>query len=183
MSPTRRANIGCGSIQPADWFNFDVEIGTGAMWWDVRKPLTGASFNGYFEYAVCSFMLQELDHHEIPGGLENIAATIKKGGVLRILVADIMKAVSAYQAHDEEWFPQDSRTGGLEAKFCTYLTWYGTARSVFTVNYLCSMMLKTGLFSAIKGCPFGETAFCSDLEITSLDARLPEALIVEGVIR
>ena len=167
-----RANIGCGSIQPGDWYNLDMGLLHDAQNWDVRRPWLGPDL---FDYAVCSFMLQELNHHEIPGALENMMAILKPGGTLRILVPDVRNAIDAYQRADEAWFPQDDRTGGLEAKFCTMLTWYGTVRSVFSRGYLQDLCRPYG---SVHCCAFRETV-SGHPGIIDLDSRKKEALIVE----
>jgi predicted SAM-dependent methyltransferase len=175
----RRANVGCGSIQPEGWDNYDsgqpwdVE---GALYWDVNQRLSLGNFVvDYYDYAVCSFMLQELNHHEIPGALENMMAILKPGGTLRILVPNIVNAIYAYQHKEEGWFPQDDRSGDLDGKFCTYICWFGTVRSVFTREYLYAL---ADPFGDVFGMPYGET-FTGDSTITELDSRPKEALIVE----
>jgi predicted SAM-dependent methyltransferase len=144
-------------------------------WEMVGKEVIYPPVVDHYDYAVCSFMLQELNHHEIPGALENMMAILKPGGTLRILVPNIVNAIYAYQHKEEDWFPQDERTGGLDAKFCTMLTWYGTVRSVFTREYLYELADPHG---DVFGAPYGET-FTGDSTITELDSRPKEALIVE----
>jgi predicted SAM-dependent methyltransferase len=181
----RRANIGCGSIQPGDWDNYDsgqpwdVE---GALYWDVREPFAHAintqddgELLAVFDYAVCSFMLQELNHHEIPGALANMMAILKPGGTLRILVPHLMRAFRFFHDGKEEWFPQDERTGDLDAKFCCYLTWYGTVRSVFTPHYLLTLADQHGHTEWVG---YEETR-SPHASIVKLDSRPKEALIVE----
>lgn len=177
---TQRANIGCGSIVQPGWSNYDLCPADKATYWDVRTPLAARERD--FEYAVCSFMLQELDHHEIPNALANMAMTIQPYGWLRILVPDITKPIAAYQAEDVAWFPQDERTPGLDMKFCSYITWYGTARSVFTSSYLYQQMRCTGMFRLVQKAAFGHTHSRTP-EILQLDSRLSEALVMEGQVR
>jgi predicted SAM-dependent methyltransferase len=164
-----RLNIGCGSVRPDDWDNLDLDD------WDIRQPRGGAN---QYDYAVCSFMLQELDFHELPGALRNLRAVLKPGGVLRVLVPNIEAAIFAFRARDEEWFPQDDRTGGLDAKFCTYVTWYGTCRSVFTRRYL-EQLLVGAHFDAWAEVGFGQSQL-SDRTVVALDSRPKEALIFEA---
>lgn len=176
----KRANIGAGSIQPDDWVNFDAvaQMGLPSIVWDVRKP-AHPSAQEAFDYAVCSFMLQELDHHEIPGALDNMLDILKPGGVLRILVPNVITPFLRYGEEDEAWFPQDDRTGGLDAKFCTMLVWYGTVRSVFTHTYLVELLGKVRAdIDRPRLCLFGQTS-SSYGEIVRLDSRAKEALIVE----
>jgi predicted SAM-dependent methyltransferase len=170
----RRFNVGCGSDRPGDWENFDI-TDDAPTYWDIRDPFGDSE---PFDYGVISFMLQELDFHELPGALGNVRDILKPAGVVRILVPDIRKAFAAWLCEDEEWFPQDGRTGGLDAKFCTYLTWYGTSKSVFTPSYLQAVLAEAG-FSASHECNYGrsKTSFSG---MVGLDSRRREALIVEA---
>ena len=179
MNGVKRANIGCGSIRPQGWWNFDIDDSGAVFFWDVRKPLSGAHFDGFFDYAVSSFSLNELDHHELPVALRNIRQVLKPGGVLRVLVPDALRAFQAFQRIDEEWFPQDERTGGLDAKFCTFITWYGTVKSIFTLDYLTDLLIEAD-FTTVGRRTYGESWFLPGSGITELDSRPKEALIMEA---
>jgi SAM-dependent methyltransferase len=175
-----RANIGAGSITPDDWMNFDADPDGNAFFWDVRKPLLGAHFADYFDYAVCSFALPELNHHELPVALRNIRQILKPGGVLRVLVPNVLNAVTALEEDDEEWFPQDERTGDIEAKFCTFVTWFGTVKSVYTPGYLMDLLTAAFDGEVVYDCPFATSVLTApDSGITDLDSREKEALIME----
>jgi predicted SAM-dependent methyltransferase len=166
-----RVNIGCGSIRPEGWTNVDVEL------WDVRQPPPDA-YRDAFSSAVCSFAIQELDFHELPVALQNIKAVLKPWGVLRVLVPDIAKARRAYHRGDRAWFPQDERTGSIDAAYCTYLTWFGTVKSVFTPIYLRELLDGAG-FVGVHAMPYGWTD-SDDPTIVELDSRRKEALIFEA---
>ena len=125
-------------------------------------------------------MLQELDFHELPGALVNIRAILKPKGVLRVMVPDFERAIYAYGKHDESWFPQDERTGGLDEKYCTYLTWYGTVRSLFTPRYM-ENLLRTAGFSDVVMCQQERSKFAPETDITALDDRPKEAMIFEAI--
>lgn len=173
-----RANIGCGSIRPGGWENFDntsASEDVGVRYWDVRFP--NIRYEGVFDYAVCSFMLQELTFHELPEALENLRATLKPGGTLRILVPNIDEAIDALRRGDEGWFPQDERSGDIDGKFCTYVTWYGTSKSVFTDHYM-EWLLDRGEWSTMNQTSYRRTT-SEYPEIVNLDSRPKEALIYE----
>jgi hypothetical protein len=178
----KRANIGCGSIQPEGWMNFDDNLESGAFLWDIRKPLTGGDFREYFEFAVCSFMLQELDHHELPGALANIREVLQEGGVLRVMVPDALRAYAAYERGSVGWFPQSDETGDIDAKFCSYVTWYGTSKSIFTPQYLETMLRKAG-FDMIRQAHFGYSPLTppDGFDYCCLDTRFRESLIFEAM--
>src|SRR6476619_454039 len=169
-----RFNVGCGDDRPGDWDNYDITEDA-PLYWDIREPLETLD---RYDYGVMSFMLQELDFHELPDALANVRAALKTGGVVRILVPDIRKAFAAWICEDEEWFPQDDRTGGIDAKFCTYLTWYGTSKSVFTPAYLQAILARPGLTEPPE-CNYGRSNTpCSGM--VGLDSRPREAMVFEA---
>jgi predicted SAM-dependent methyltransferase len=167
-----RANVGCGSIRPQKWANIDPHN------WDIRMPARAAHCRLY-RSAVMNHVLDHLDHHELVPALANVRDILQPGGVLRVMVPDLMEAFYAYQQHQEEWFPQDERTGDLDAKFCTYITWFGTQKSVFTRPYL-QRVLEAAGFRDVKACRFQQT-WSDDERITELDDRQFESIFMEGV--
>lgn len=182
-----RANVGCGTQMPDGWDNFDI-MGAEAYFWDVRCPMDSWNLNqndgkhpvtNRYDYVVSSFALQELDFHELPKALDNLYAILKPGGALRILVPNVMLPFKALLEHNEKWFPQDERSGGLDGKFCSYVTWFGTVRSVFTAGYLTELFCK-GQWSRIGPSVYGDTRTAYP-GIVELDSRPKEALVFEAL--
>ena len=178
----KRANIGCGSIRPEGWSHFDIEgpfLHHDAAFWDVRKPLVFWVYDEErFDYAVAHHVLSAPDHHELVPALRNIRAILKPGGTLRVSVPWVIGAFRALEAGDEEWFPQSDSTGRIDAKFCTYVTWFGTHRSVFTEKYL-EACLYNAKFVDVK---LGDYRWSqAGLEgITDLDSRKGESIFMEA---
>lgn len=166
------ANIGCGSVKPESWANFDLQH------WDVRQPPKPAR-HGVFRSAVMNHVLCALDHHELVPALENVRMVLQSGGRLRVMVPDAMEAFYAYMNGDEEWFPQDDRTGDIDAKFCTYVTWFGTHKSIFTRPYLEQILLDAG-YVDVQFCRYQQT-WGDWPGITELDDRESESIFVEAV--
>lgn len=191
----KRMNLGCGSVQPAGWDNADAGDHGQRFHWSVRDDPDRCAerFNfgwteasnadwpvGGYDYIVTNHMLSDVGHHDLVGALSNIRSMLKLGGVLRILVPDVAKAFDAWLVGNETWFPQDARTGDIDAKFCTFLTWFGESRSVFTWGYLSSLLTAAGFSDVSIPLVCGETTFGPE-EITELDDRCTEALIVEAL--
>jgi SAM-dependent methyltransferase len=201
---TTRMNFGCGSVQPDGWVNVDkLDPDLGWSWtdWADAPPVDGLhwidirpmefhdpeacgggpggfppSWEAAFDYIVANHSLSDLAHHELPAALAELHRVLKPGGVLRVLVPDLLGAVDAWSKGNEDWFPQDERTGDLSAKFCTFVTWYGTVGSVFTPGYLHSMLMPLFYVPSRKT----EPTICDDPEIASLDGDRTTALIMEG---
>lgn len=136
-----RANIGAERYVPG-WDNFDVVGLPGMHIWDIRSPW-GVEKPDY-DYAVCHHVLTQLSHHELVPALRNIRAILKPGGWLRISDTNILGGIKARENGDRAWFPQDDRIGSVDAAFCTWATWFGTLKSVFTPAYLLEMMEEAG---------------------------------------
>lgn len=167
-----RINLGCGSIQPEGWVNIDSFDHGQTDLADARNPwLFG---DGAVDGVVANHFLNALDHHEIPGVLAEAHRVLKPGGVLRILVPNLLGAVNAWERGDLAWFPQADLS--LDAALCTYTVWFGTHRSVFTPGYLHELLadfdtvLETRAHCAVL-CPGW---------LTELDDREGESLVFEA---
>lgn len=188
-------NIGCGTDRPEGWINADryvetVEMRDGAgnrvggytvpTYADLTERLPWDT--GTFTLAVCNHVLSDLDHHQLPHALAELCRVLRPGGVLRILVPDLLAAFHRYQMREPEWFPQDERTGSIDARFCTFVTWYGESRSVFTRQYLRELLHAAG-FAATVSLPVGATAIVDPelaAAIVSLDGDRTTALRIEA---
>lgn len=167
-----RANVGAGSIRPENWANFDTES------WDIRNRPRSAHQQAY-RSVVMNHVLNHLDHHELVPALRNVMEIMLPGATLRVMVPDLMEAVYQYQDRMESWFPQDERTGDVDAKFCTYVTWFGTQKSVFTRPYLQHVMEAAG-FLDVQQSRYQHT-WSEDPKIWELDDRQQESIFMEGV--
>lgn len=185
----KRMNLGCGSVQPKGWINVDGSLETRPVCMYLNVLATNfddlaLSVGGVdLDYIVCNHMLSDIGHHDLVPALKNIRSMLKEGGWLRILVPDIEKAIIAWEIGNEGWFPQDERTGGIHAKFCTFVTWFGESRSVFTWGYLFALLSEAGFWPISKALSCGHSMAAVDYwfdGITDLDDRCTEALIVEA---
>jgi predicted SAM-dependent methyltransferase len=166
----KRANLGAGSIRPDGWDNYDLGN------WDLRQR---SPLKEVYDYAVANHVLSALDHHELPVALRNIRHTLRPGGVLRVMDINVAEGIEALLRHDHDWFPQDERIDGLGARFCTWVTWFGTHKSIFTHEYLETLLDEAG-FTYTYIVEYKESA--TDLDgITDLDDRQMESLFVEAV--
>lgn len=189
----KRMNLACGSVQPEGWDNVD-RAGFGQQFlWDVvagAPPLEFVTFDRGtawvpvkledYDYIVCNHMLSDIGHHDLVPALKNIRSMLKEGGVLRILVPDVLQAFAAARLGQDWWFPQDDRTGSTDAKFCTFVTWFGESRSVFTYEYLSELLMKADFANVSGPLHCGQTRFGAS-PIAQLDDRCTQALIVEAV--
>lgn len=183
-------NLGSGGVIVEGWTNLDLHPTDhpAAGFVNVLNSQSVALHFDY-DYIVCNHMLSDIGHHDLVPALKNVRSMLKDGGMLRILVPNMEKAWRAWMNGDEAWFPQDERTGDINAKFCTFITWFGDSRSAFVYPYLKSLLLEAGFTFVSPPLECGRTMLHpvdGQLRpvysgITDLDDRCAEALIVEAV--
>lgn len=180
MGPVvRRANVGCGSVQPEGWDNIDV-VDYGQQF---VVDITDAGYQGgqwhEYDYIVANHLLSCFSHHELIGKVfPNLRSMLKKGGVLRVLVPDARKAVEAYLAEDTGFFPLGDDLPDVSQRFCTFLPWFGESKSIFDEFYLGRLAIQAG-FSVAARCDFGCTRLGPEHTIAALDDREAQSLIME----
>lgn len=174
----RKLNAGCGSIQPEGWDNADCDdCGQGYI---VDFTVSPPTWVEAFDVIVANHLLSCFSHHElIEKVLPNMLRMLVDGGVLRILVPDATKAAKAFLDDDRDWFPQGNDLD-LDAAFCTYLSWFGESKSIFTGPYLTRLLLDAGFTKTRRGLQCGEVQW-GPPESAELDDRCRMSLIVEAV--
>lgn len=173
-----RLNIGCGADVREGWVNADANPTQAAVdRADMREPLPWPE--EYFDGAVANHVLQHLRYGELVPALAELRRVLKGGATLRILVPDVLAAVHAYRSGNVEHFPQivgDETT--LDGLFCAYVTWYSTARSVFTAAWLMELCERAG-FLGLAWTAVGRTVL-GEPWLVDLDSRPAETLVVEA---
>lgn len=174
-----RVNFGCGSVQPDGWTHVDrVDYGQDT----VADVLDGLPFpDDSAQYVVANHSLSDLDHHELGPALRELRRVLVPGGVLRILVPDLLAAVAAHQRGDAAWFPLGADLPTVDERLCCFVGWFGTARSQWTYRYAATLLLAAG-FQAVAGArPHRPSPLSKDGSlIHTLDDRAVQALIVEA---
>jgi len=175
----RRLNWGCGPIAPYGWVNSDIAPGPGVdVVADIRAglPLQDNSF----DYAVSIHALPEIPYADLDRAISELRRVLKPGGVLRLSLPDLDKAIRAYVSKDIDYFfliPDDVVTS-LSGKMIVQLLWYGRSRCMFTVEFISELLKRCG-FQNIQPCGFRETR-SSFPGIIELDDRELESLFVEA---
>jgi hypothetical protein len=123
--------------------------------------------------------LPELTLDELVPALRELQRVLRPGGVLRLVLPDLGRAIDAYIAGNKNYFQlvaKDSRTAG--GRFITQMLWYGYSRSLFTTDY-CAELLQRAGYEDIALCEPGETA-SSFSGIVELDNRSGESFYIEA---
>jgi SAM-dependent methyltransferase len=138
-------------------------------------PLAPASI----DYAVAMHVLQDLPYDEIALALRELRRVIVPGGVLRVGVPDLDRAIAAYLRGDAAYFyVPDTDAERVGAKLVTQIVWYGSVRTPFTYDFARESLARAG-FACTWRCDF-RTTRSEHPEIVSLDNRERETLFVEA---
>ena len=174
----RRLNWGCGRHPQPGWINSDLKDGDGVdICCDIRSglPLDSDSI----DYAVSIHTLPELPYSDLVPALGELRRALKPGGVLRLGLPDLDRAITAYRRGDRAYFlVPDEDAQSIGGKLVVQMTWYGFTRSLFTLDFTQELLAKAA-FTHIVACAYQRTA--SDYpEIVELDNREQESLFVEA---
>ena len=174
----KRLNWGCGVWTPAGWINSDIKQAHGIdISADIRQglPLEGDSI----DYIVSIHALNEMPYDGLLPALQELRRVLKPGGVLRLVLPDLLKGVHAYERGDRDYFlVPDDDVKSLGAKLIVQLFWYGYSRTLFTSEFIEEMLYKAG-FERVDHCSYQQTR-SRFAEIIELDNRENESLFVEA---
>jgi SAM-dependent methyltransferase len=174
----RRLNWGCGTHPEPGWLNSDIKEGPGIdISADIRGGLPLA--DGSVDYAVSIHALPELPYPDLVPALRELRRVLKPGGVLRLGLPDLERAMRAYLDGDSGYFVvPDDDVRSLGGKLVVQLTWYGYSRSMYTFDFVEELLYRAG-FQRVRQCAFRETEGPHS-EIVGLDNREQESLFVEA---
>lgn len=174
----RRLNWGCGTEPEPGWINSDIkEDPTVDLSCDILEGLPLEE--GSIDYVVSIHALPELTYSDQVPALMELRRVLAPGGVLRLALPDLDRAIDAYRAGDRDYFlvpDEDARAPG--SKLITQLLWYGYSKTLFTFDFIAELLGKAG-FEEVRRCEFQQTRSPYP-EIVSLDNRREESLFVEA---
>jgi SAM-dependent methyltransferase len=177
MAPAR-LNWGCGAHPEPGWVNSDLKDAPGIdISCDIRDGLPVA--DGSFDYVVSIHALPMIPYPELVPALQELRRVLRPGGVLRLGLPDLDRAIRAYQTGDRSYFlvPDDDEST-LSGKLIVQLLWYGWSVTLFTEEFALDLLRKAG-FRDVRACAYRCTA--SEHEgIVALDNREHESFFVEG---
>jgi len=174
----RRLHFGCGPITPYGWVNADIAPFPGVdMVADVRAGLPVAADS--FDYIVSIHTLPEIPYSDLDRTLLELKRVLKPGGVLRLALPDLDRAIQAYVAKDIDYFLiPDEVVRTLSGKLIVQLLWLGRSRSMFTTEFATELLARNGYMS-IQPCSFRQTASPYS-GIVELDDRELESFFIEA---
>ena len=176
--PIERLNWGCGDVGVPGWVNSDLKEGPLIdITADIRNGLPVADKT--FDYAVSAHALPMIPYPDLIPVLGELRRVLKVGGVLRLALPDLDRAISAYQRGDRTYFLiPDSEVESLGGKLVVQMLWYGWSTTMFTAEFIEELLEKAG-FKRIEHCAYRRTNSPWP-GILELDEREAESLFVEA---
>jgi len=174
----RRLNWGCGPRPAPGWTNADRIVAPGIdVSGDVRDGLALASDS--FDYAVAIHALQDVPWLDVPVALGELRRVLRRGGVLRLALPDLDRAIDAYRRNDHAYFyVPDAHARAIGAKLVAQIIWYGSVRTPCTYDAIAERLLDAG-FHDVRRAAFRETT-TRHADIVELDNRERESFFVEA---
>jgi predicted SAM-dependent methyltransferase len=174
----RRLQWGCGRKPVPGWVNSDRQALPGVdICCDIRDGLPVPA--DHFDYVASMHALQEIPFRELVGVLHELRRVIRTGGVLRLGLPDLDRAIDAYVRGDAGYFVvPDDDAATLAGKLSVQMTWYGSSRSLLTHDFVAELLAKAG-FADVRRAEYRRTASAYP-EIVSLDNRPRESFFVEA---
>ncbi|HEV7913624.1 MAG TPA: methyltransferase domain-containing protein [Albitalea sp.] len=178
MTEARRLHWGCGPRPAPGWINADLRALDGVdLVGDIRDGL--ALRDAAVDCAVAIHALQDLPWLDIPAALGELRRVIRPGGVLRLSLPDMDRAIDAYRRGDAAYFHvPDDDAQSVGAKLVAQLIWYGSTRTPFNFDCARELLERAG-FREVRRCAFHLTHSVHP-DIVSLDDRERESLFVEA---
>jgi SAM-dependent methyltransferase len=175
-----RLNWGCGGAGEPGWVNSDLKDGPGIqISADIRDglPLADASF----DYAVSIHALPMISYPDLVPVLQELHRMLKPGGVLRLGLPDLERAIHAFEGRDRDYFlipDEEVRSDG--GKLVVHLLWYGYSLTLFTADFIEELLRKAG-YREVHHCAYKQTFSAHAPGILELDNREAESLFIEAV--
>jgi predicted SAM-dependent methyltransferase len=173
-----RLNWGCGDHTAPGWINSDVKQAPGVdLVADILEglPLEDDSI----DYAVSIHALPEIPYPKLVPALVELRRVLKPGGILRLALPDLDKAIRAYVLGHQDHFKVDEReVSSRGGRFIAHMLWYGYSRSLFTHDFV-RELLERGGFVNVTTCRYRITTTRFP-EIVELDNRADESLFMEA---
>lgn len=179
VGAARRLQFGCGAFPAEGWINTNLAPGPGVdLCGDIRAGLPLKSDS--MQYIASMHALVELPYLDVVPALRELHRILEPGGVLRLGLPDLDRAIDAYRTGDTGYFSiSDDETASIDGKLIVQMTWYGTNHMLFTFPFARELLGRAG-FDDVRHTEYRRTT-SQFPEIVALDNRPKESFFVEAV--
>lgn len=178
QSAPRRLNWGCGDHLGAGWINSDRKPDPGIdLVADIGAGLPLAEDS--IDYVVSVHALPELSYREQLPALRELLRVLRPGGVLRLALPDLDRAIDAYREGHRDYFQvsaEEARSDG--GRLISHVLWFGYSRTLFTADFAAELLERAG-FERIERHPYRRTGSPFGA-IVVLDNREEESFYIEA---
>ena len=177
MTTVRRLNWTFDRNKPRDWINADREEGPGT---DIVSDIIVDGLlleTGSIEYISSHHTLEQFKIHELRSALRELQRVLKPGGMLRLGVADLDKAIDAYMNGQSNYF-WTWNWKSLAGRFITQVLNHNVVRTPLTYEFVDELLQAAG-FSNICRVAYRQTTGHHP-EIVALDKRPDDSFFVEA---
>jgi len=165
-------NFGCGSIQPPDWINIDIDPE-----YETRYKNLNLISDNSCDIIVSHATICAIPYHEIKATLIEFKRILKPKGIIRISLPDIVSGFDAYKNNNIDFFPNSE--DDIDRRFSSWLTWYSTSKSLLTDKALGYKLHDVG-FNNIVRVKYKETTSLNP-KVYELDTRENEFYFMEAM--
>jgi predicted SAM-dependent methyltransferase len=151
-------HLGCGKNILDDFINIDGNpLRKHILFYDIRNrfPFQDNSV----KYAYTSNVMEHFFSDEVPIIFKNIYQCMKRGGILRIVVPDLEKSISAYINHEPDFFtdyPREYKSIG--GRFSNFIFCDSQHRITYDFSLMQELLTDAGFVSDnIKKMDFGKS--------------------------
>ena len=172
----RRLHWGCGRVTPVTWINADLADLPGI---DVRcDVVAGLPFqDDSIDCITSQHALQDVELYDQWAALGEQRRVLRPGGVLRLCLPDLDRAILAYQTGRRDYFySNDWQT--ISGDFIAQVLGWGRAKTLYTYELAEELVLGAG-FRSCQRVSYRQTVSPYP-EIVVLDDRQNESLFLEA---
>jgi predicted SAM-dependent methyltransferase len=164
-----KLNVGCGLQVMDGYFNVDIDPRDDrVVRWDMLHEPPILLKVGWDEI-YCAHVLHMLTFDEVVEVLDKFYGMLGPEGVLHVVDMDLLLAQRAYLNKDTTFFPTWDPAESFDTRYCRFLSWHGTRRSLWTDVAMRRMMERVGFRTS--GRRYGEH---------QLDQRQRESFFLVG---
>lgn len=176
-----KLHLGCGRQYVQGWVNSDINpTYRKDLWLDLRNPWPIRQ--GEVSHIYSLHVFEHFDLIDLRTVLSECLRVLRAGGVMRVVVPSLEKAISCYLRNDFGCLGSvDTNSKSPGRKFNDTVVYHGQHKILFDKGFLEEVLVEAG-FSSVRFCEFRESkAFDQeDLSILERDDHSTDSIYAEA---